>query len=218
MERKKKAQLRVNVVLSYWLTNHHGDFESQPELSARAQEFITRDIAPVWATTANTLQNLLSNTGRRKDKTSTSQLSGSCPPPLIAEPQLRAELERRAWPAIPALELARQLTLIEHEKFACAKPPEFMKQAWTKPDRDKRSPNIMAITAWFNAVSNWAASELLRVDDLKERVAFLEHFIRVAQVRVSQVCVYVCMCMRVRSRADAFDANIGAHAGASWAE
>lgn len=43
-------------------------------------------------------------------------------------------------------EIARQLTLVEQKLFQNVKPWEFLNKAWTGADKEKNSPNILALT------------------------------------------------------------------------
>jgi len=77
-------------------------------------------------------------------------------------------------------EIARQLTLIEHELFKAIQTQEMMKQRWIK-EKKNRTPNIHKMINRFNEVSLWVASEIVRVEDLKTRAIVLNRFIFIAQ-------------------------------------
>lgn len=95
------------------------------------------------------------------------------------------------------IEVARQLTLIEHQRYCSIRPgmhvlvryisflpacpEECLNLSWSKQDRDARAPNIVAFIKRFNLVSTWVATEIVKQERLKERVMALKNFIRIAQ-------------------------------------
>ena len=92
----------------------------------------------------------------------------------------------RSLPAEPilldfdALEIARQLTLIESQLYRAIKPWECLGQAWAKKDKEKRAPRVLAMINRFNAVSNWFGSIILQTPDIKDRVTIFKHIIEIA--------------------------------------
>nr|KAJ3420617.1 hypothetical protein HK105_005467 [Polyrhizophydium stewartii] len=88
---------------------------------------------------------------------------------------------------LDALEVARQLTLIEFELFNAIKarlcsPREFLDLAWMKDDKETRAPNIIRMVRWSNHVVHWLVSEIVAVkDNIKQRAAMMEKIIMVAQ-------------------------------------
>lgn len=57
---------------------------------------------------------------------------------------------------------------------------ELLGGAWTKSDSEIRAPAVVALTARFNYVSSWVASEILQRKDTKERKDIISMFINVA--------------------------------------
>ncbi|KAL0480509.1 gefJ [Acrasis kona] len=80
------------------------------------------------------------------------------------------------------LELARQLTLREHELYRAIEPSELLNQAWSKEKLKHRAPNVQACTDSFNIVSSWVANSILEIDDLRERKERLQRFIKIARI------------------------------------
>lgn len=79
-------------------------------------------------------------------------------------------------------EVARQLALVEKDIFDKISPKEYSHQGWTKSNKLDVSPNIVAMIERFNTICNWAASEVLRVENLKERAVILHRLIVIAEV------------------------------------
>lgn len=90
-------------------------------------------------------------------------------------------------------EVARQMTLIEHELFKKIKSHECIKQKWVREAQKENAQNIIKMIHRFNRVTNthysvtvqvslWVATEIVSVEDLKLRAVLLNRFIFIAQV------------------------------------
>jgi hypothetical protein len=82
------------------------------------------------------------------------------------------------------VEVAQQLTLIEHDIFKDIQDVEFHHLNWKKEDpkvRRRLAPNILRMVERFNTVSFWVATEIVMKTDIKERVTALKKFISVAE-------------------------------------
>jgi len=83
--------------------------------------------------------------------------------------------------AVPAEDLASQLTLLDIPVFRSILPEELQSCAWNKKNKREVAPNIVAFTRRFNHVSFWTVQEILRHEDVKSRVDTMAHFIKVAK-------------------------------------
>jgi len=103
--------------------------------------------------------------------------STKAPKPLVSQnPKEVFTLE-----TAPELEIARQLTLIDFEKFKSIQPRECLNQAWSKKDKEKRAPNIIAMIEQFNKVSCWVQLQVLSHEDMRKRAAYYTKFIKIAE-------------------------------------
>jgi hypothetical protein len=57
-----------------------------------------------------------------------------------------------AFSRFELVELARQITLVEHDLYLAIKPQELLGQAWTKKNKERDSPNILRLIDHFNNV------------------------------------------------------------------
>ncbi|XP_075257116.1 ras-specific guanine nucleotide-releasing factor 1-like isoform X3 [Convolutriloba macropyga] len=81
-----------------------------------------------------------------------------------------------------ALELAENLTFIEHKVFSAIPFWEFFNQAWVKEDKQEKAPKILLTTKRFNDVSTLVATTILRESTEKGRAAVIEKWAGVADV------------------------------------
>ena len=62
---------------------------------------------------------------------------------------------------IPVATLAEQLSRIDFGFFQKVKTTEFNRLAFSKSNRDVDSPNVTAISARFNQISYWVATQII---------------------------------------------------------
>lgn len=81
-----------------------------------------------------------------------------------------------------ALEVARQLTLLDFQYYQAIEPREYLDSNWRKKDKQTLSPNIGKFVIWSTCVTNWMISEILNVSDINARAQTIEKLISVASV------------------------------------
>ncbi|KAL6061585.1 cell division cycle- protein, variant 2 [Balamuthia mandrillaris] len=89
--------------------------------------------------------------------------------------EMAAKLLRETTPK----ELAQQLTLYDATIFATVTPQEFFNCAWTKCKH--KAPNLSHMIQWFNEVSRWIMTQIVKTTDEKERVKVIAKFIQVGK-------------------------------------
>jgi len=82
---------------------------------------------------------------------------------------------------INMVELARQLTLREHELLRAIEPHELLSCGWAKKDKESRSPHLLAMIQHFNDVSWWVASVILEQRDVFGRVQKIKKFLNLIE-------------------------------------
>ena len=82
---------------------------------------------------------------------------------------------------IDALELARQLTLIDSKQFCAIQPYELIGLQWTKKEA-RVAINVKNMSALSVDISTWVAAQIVYESDVKKRAAVLKHFIKIADV------------------------------------
>lgn len=96
--------------------------------------------------------------------------------------QLAAGVKAEPFESHSALEIAEQLTLLDHLVFKKIPYEEFFGQGWMKLEKNERTPYIMKTTKHFNDISNLIASEIIRNEDISARVSAIEKWVAVADI------------------------------------
>ncbi|KAJ8969024.1 hypothetical protein NQ317_013830 [Molorchus minor] len=168
--------MRVLNVLRHWISKHPQDFENDQRLKTLAVEFLddiiySPNLLPAEHKAAAQLLRLL-----MKEDTDVSRvdLRKLLQPPLI---QTTETIE-----SLSALEVAEQMTFIDHHIFIEISSDQFLGQAWMKSDKDKKAPHIIMMTKRFNDMSRLVASEILRRDSILSRVNAIEKWSAVADI------------------------------------
>ncbi|ELR24833.1 RasGEF domain containing protein [Acanthamoeba castellanii str. Neff] len=81
----------------------------------------------------------------------------------------------------PAVEIARQLTLIEFDLFQRIQAKEFLNQCWNKEGKEEKAPGICALIERFNEVGQFFVTLLVQLEELEDRKAMLKKLIQVAE-------------------------------------
>ncbi|XP_037813219.1 guanine nucleotide-releasing factor 2 isoform X2 [Lucilia sericata] len=76
-----------------------------------------------------------------------------------------------------ALEIAKQMTLLDAELFQKIEIPEVL--IFAKDQCEEKSPNLNKFTEHFNKMSYWARSKILMLQCAKEREKYVEKFIKI---------------------------------------
>jgi len=76
--------------------------------------------------------------------------------------------------------LASELAEFDWKLFSRIRMAEYMDKAWRHKYKEILAPNIVATISWFNHVSFWVASEILKNNNPKQRADFLSRFIQLA--------------------------------------
>lgn len=114
----------------------------------------------------------------------------SCAVNVFSEPAPEPIVPKNAFSKASAaedldhLELARQITLLQFQLFIRLEPKELSHQRFSKKDKEKLAPNVVAITDQFNDISNWVTYSVVTVPDLKKRASLLKKMILIGKMRL----------------------------------
>ncbi|XP_040896884.1 ras-specific guanine nucleotide-releasing factor 1-like isoform X2 [Toxotes jaculatrix] len=174
---RRAATNRVLNVLRHWVSKHSQDFELNTELKMRVIGFLEEVMHDPELLTQErkAAANII--------RTLTQEDPGDNQVTLEEITQMAMEdCKTEPFESHSALEIAEQLTLLDHLVFKVIPYEEFFGQGWMKNDKNERTPYIMKTTKHFNDISNRIATEILHWDDVNMRVAVIEKWVAVADI------------------------------------
>ncbi|NWI49056.1 RGRF1 factor, partial [Calyptomena viridis] len=173
---RRAATNRVLNVLRHWVSKHSQDFETNEELKFRVIGFLEEVIHDPELLTQErkAAANII--------RTLTQEDPGDNQITLEEVVQMAEGVRAEPFENHSALEIAEQLTLLDHLVFKKIPYEEFFGQGWMKLEKNERTPYIMKNTKHFNDVSNLIASEIIRSEEINARVSAIEKWVAVADI------------------------------------
>ncbi|XP_032259980.1 ras-specific guanine nucleotide-releasing factor 2 isoform X4 [Phoca vitulina] len=173
---RRTATNRVLNVLRHWVSKHAQDFELNNELKMNVLNLLEEvlrdpDLLPQERkATANILRAL------SQDDQDDIHLK------LEDIIQLTDCPKAECFETLSAMELAEQITLLDHIVFRSIPYEEFLGQGWMKLDKNERTPYIMKTSQHFNDMSNLVASQIMNYADVSSRTVAIEKWVAVADI------------------------------------
>uniref|UniRef100_A0A8C2AEG7 Ras protein specific guanine nucleotide releasing factor 1 n=1 Tax=Cyprinus carpio TaxID=7962 RepID=A0A8C2AEG7_CYPCA len=173
---RRAATNRVLNVLRHWVSKHSQDFETNTELKMKVISFLEEVMHDPELLTQErkAAANII--------RTLTQEDPGDNQICLEEVLQMAEGGKSEPYENQSALEIAEQLTLLDHLVFKVIPYEEFFGQGWMKNDKNEKTPYIMKTTKHFNDISNLIATEILRSEDVTVRVAVIEKWVAVADI------------------------------------
>ena len=175
--KQRPIRLRVYNVLKAWLQNHYHDFEVSKALKKHLLSFIDEMMRTQMETSATALTKELNRTKNEGSSIGGSsggtQITGAPKSILPKTSVIRTILD------INPEELARQITLVEHQLFKEIQANEFLGLAWAK--RREHAPNILRLINWSNRMIKWVATTIVTEADYRKRVSTLKLILDTAE-------------------------------------
>ncbi|KAJ8918692.1 hypothetical protein NQ315_015012 [Exocentrus adspersus] len=168
--------MRVLNVLRHWISKQSQDFDNDHQLKNLTIEFLediiySPNLLPAEHKAAAQLLRLLTKEEADNKKIDIQKF---LQPPAVST--------KEGIESLSALEIAEQLTYIDHQIFISISSEEFLGQAWMKPDKEIKASHILMMTKRFNDISHLVASEILRRRNITDRVAAIEKWTAVADI------------------------------------
>ncbi|VDD93490.1 unnamed protein product [Enterobius vermicularis] len=203
----RPIQLSVLRVIRQWVNQHWYDFENDPLLLANLTFFLketdhqanVKNSYKDWCRNIQTFQSCIARKTRHEtlsqNRSTTSEgainqveeqspsssprLFLPCTPPVLWHTAKKGEVATYDLLSLHPLEIGRQLTLVEFDLYRAIKPIELVGSAWTKRDKDRRSPQLLRLIEHSTMLTYWVARSIVETPSLEERV---EMFSRVLEI------------------------------------
>lgn len=88
---------------------------------------------------------------------------------------------------ISPIEIARQITLIEHDLLRRVRHSEFLRCKWDDP---RHSPNIVVILHWSRILTSWIKTEVVKRDNTEGKPSFFLCGVIVADSCLFPLCIF----------------------------
>ncbi|XP_046902061.1 son of sevenless homolog 2 [Hypomesus transpacificus] len=180
------VQLRVLNVFRQWVEHHFYDFDNDPELRCRLEEYITSKIQLRGKSMRKWVESI-NKIIRRKMQTQSNGVSHnitfeSPPPPIEWHISRVGQVDTFDLMTLHPIEIARQLTLLESELYRAVRPSELVGSVWTKEDKEKNSPNLLRMIRHTTNLTLWFEKCIVEAENLDERIAVFSRVIEILQV------------------------------------
>uniref|UniRef100_A0A8C7R628 Ras protein-specific guanine nucleotide-releasing factor 2a n=1 Tax=Oncorhynchus mykiss TaxID=8022 RepID=A0A8C7R628_ONCMY len=173
---RRAATNRVLNVLRHWVSKHSQDFEMNSELKMGVMTLLEEvlrdpDLLPQERKATGNIVSALSH-----DDQDDAQLK------IEDILQMTECPKAECFDSLSAMELAEQITLLDHIVFRSIPYEEFLGQGWMKLEKLERTPYIMKTSQHFNDMSNLVASQIIAHTDVGSRANSIEKWLAVAGI------------------------------------
>ncbi|XP_063745249.1 ras-specific guanine nucleotide-releasing factor 2 isoform X8 [Eleginops maclovinus] len=173
---RRAATNRVLNVLRHWISKHSQDFEMNIELKMgviNLLEEVLRD-PDLLPQERKATSNILSALSQEEQDDAQLKIEDIL--------QMAESPKAECFESLSAMELAEQITMLDHIVFRGIPYEEFLGQGWMKVDKTERTPYIMKTSQHFNDMSNLVASQIMAHTDVGSRASSIEKWLAVADI------------------------------------
>ncbi|KAI5252551.1 ras GEF [Aureobasidium subglaciale] len=194
------ARLRVYNFFKTWLESHHLMESDGPALRT-IYSFAVEQLTPRFSGPGQRLAELAKKAFQLKSTSTTNQLVSAIGKTCVS---LGTDYEKTIIPHaninkeqlyllmggvntrkftlldLDAVEVARQLTIMESKIFCAIQPQELLGLEWTK--KTGHAANVLAMSKFSTNLTNVVVDTILAADQTKKRVAMLKHWIKIAKL------------------------------------
>ncbi|KAL8608829.1 hypothetical protein ACOMHN_034774 [Nucella lapillus] len=170
------ATMRIINILKNWILNKWEDFESDTKLRAAVTDLLEEmvcnsSLLPAEHKAAASILRTISRDTTPEKPVDLEKLLTSTPAP-----------SKDDFDSLSALDIAEQLTYLDHQIFIAIRSEELLCQAWMKPDKSHKAPHVLLVSKRFNEVSRLVVSEIVGRSNMADRVACIEKWAAIADI------------------------------------
>lgn len=170
------ATMRVLNIVKHWVSKFQQDFESDPELKAAVIDMLEEMVCntSLLPTEHKAAASILRTINKESQELKKVDLEKLLTPPAISS--------KDTFDTLSALDIAEQLTYLDHKIFLSIRSEELLGQAWMKPSKSHKAPHVLLVSKRFNEVSRLVVSEIVSRQNLMDRVACIEKWAAIADI------------------------------------
>uniref|UniRef100_A0A5S6QYQ6 Ras-GEF domain-containing protein n=1 Tax=Trichuris muris TaxID=70415 RepID=A0A5S6QYQ6_TRIMR len=173
----RPVRISVLKVIKQWIDRHWYDFDQDPDLLLNLEQFLKRiEDVHTMSKCSRSLQKFIDRKKQTRPEPKELQFSAD-PPPL--ECYLAVLPEEYDLMTLHPIEIARQITLLEFDLYRAVKPIELVGAAWTKKDKDKRSPQLLKLIQHSTKFTYWLEKCVVECGNINERVAVMNRILEI---------------------------------------
>jgi len=173
---KKASLLRIVNFLKKWVSDNFQDFANDQSLINEFSDFVEL-INKRSSTLGHSLKAKLNEKLEGLTKVRVVMFNEAPPTPVLPK---ELSPDKMSFDELSPIEVARQLTLLEHGFYQAIQPHELLDSGWNKPDKEKRSPNLLRMTDFFNQFSKYVSLSVIRCP-IKNRTSHYKKLIKIAE-------------------------------------
>lgn len=171
-EKKKPIQLRVINVIKQWLECQLPLPDEMSVLDTIEEFFATNVAHSEWKSVIDSVSRLIGRAREAKSLTYKATAEMNAPSPILP-----INTGDRFLLDLSPVELARQLTIREHELFRKITVRECLGKAWTKSTAAMYAKNVMNVISFQNQLTSWVSDTILKEDHAPLRCLILSFYI-----------------------------------------
>ncbi|XP_048103346.1 son of sevenless homolog 1-like isoform X3 [Alosa alosa] len=177
------VQLRVLNVCRHWVEHHFYDFERDPQLLRRLEEFIGTVRGKAMRKWVESITKIIQRKKQVQANGPSHNITFESPPPPIewhiSKP---GQIDQFDLMTLHPIEIARQLTLLESDFYRSVQPSELVGSVWTKEDKELNSPNLLRMIRHTTNLTLWFEKCIVETENLEERALVVARIIEILQV------------------------------------